>query len=319
MAPEETEISAMSGEQTGPAESAHFKLVVCIAAHNVSDLLRQCLRSIFASQTSHSFKVVVNDDGSGDDTSLMVAREFPAVHLMRNEKPLGFAMTNNQMLRRYAGHADYYLLLNDDTMVKPDALEELVGFAESHPDSGIVGGKLVKPDGTLDWPCKRSFQTPSVFFYRALGLDKLFPRSKRFGRYHLTYLDPDSSHEVDSVCGALLMMRHTTLEQVGLLDEALFMYSEDMDWCFRTKQAGWVVHYDPKAVVVHYKSASSKKRSYRMIYWWYHSTWMVYRKSMAARYNSLTNALVFLGMHFMLGVSLLANFLRPTKALPSRK
>ncbi|MBZ5562119.1 MAG: glycosyltransferase family 2 protein [Acidobacteriia bacterium] len=313
------ENDALSGGQTVVAGSDHLKLIVCIAAHNVSGLLRECLRSVFASQTSFPFRVVVNDDGSNDDTHSMVAHEFPSVHLMRNEKPLGFAKANNQMLRRYLGRADFYLLLNDDTVVKPDALEELVSFAESHPQAGIVGGKLVKRDGTLDWPCKRSFQTPSVFFYRALGLDRLFPRSKRFGRYHLTYLDPDRSHEVDSVCGALLMMRHETLEQVGLLDEALFMYSEDMDWCYRTKHAGWTVYYYPKAVVIHHKSASSKKRNYRMIYWWYHSTWMVYRKSMSARYNPLANALVFLGVYFMLGVSLLANFLRPAKALPSRR
>ncbi len=309
----------MPDDQVMAADSNHLKLVVCIAAHNVSVLLKDCLRSIFASRTSFPFEVVVNDDGSSDNTSEMVAREFPAVCRMRNENPLGFAKTNNQMLQRYLGRAEFYLLLNDDTVVEPNALAELVHFAESHPEAGIIGGKLVKPDGTLDWPCKRSFQTPSVFVYRALGLDKLFPRSQRFGRYHLTYLDADCSHEVDAVCGALLMIRRDTLDQVGLLDEAFFMYSEDMDWCYRTKQAGWKVFYDPKAVVIHHKSASSKKRSYRMIYWWYHSTWMVYQKSMSARYNPLANALVYVGMHFMLGVSLLANFFRPTKALPSRR
>ncbi len=318
MAPEQTGNAVMSGEQATLPEPTHLKLVVCIAAHNVSGLLRECLRSVLASQTTFPFKVVVNDDGSSDDTYSMVAHEFPFVHLMRNEKPVGFAKANNQMLRQYLGHADFYLLLNDDTEVKPDALGQLVSFAESHPEAGIAGGKLVKPDGTLDWPCKRSFQTPEVFFYRAFRLDKMFPCSPRFGKYHLTYLNADQTHEVDAVCGAFLLIRTQTLEQIGLLDEQFFMYGEDVDWCYRTKQAGWKVCYYPRAVVVHHKSASIKKRSYRMIYWWYRSTWLVYRKSFGSRYNLLVHATVFLGMHLMLVVSLLVNALRTSKGLPSR-
>jgi hypothetical protein len=237
---------------------------------------------------------------------------------MRNERPLGFAKANNQMLRRYMGRAQFYLLLNDDTIVEPAALKEMVDFADAHPEAGIVGGKLVRPDGTLDWPCKRSFQTPSVFFYRALRLDKLFPKSRRFGRYHLTYLDENETHEVDAVCGALLMMRHETLEQVGFLDEAWFMYGEDMDWCFRTKQKGWKVYYDPRAIVTHYKSQSARKQSYRMIFWWYRSTWLMYKKSFGSSYNPLVNLAIWAGMHITLVASLLVNFFRPRKALPSR-
>jgi GT2 family glycosyltransferase len=295
-----------------------FKLVICIAAHNVSGLLRQCLRSVFNSKVSFPFDVIVNDDGSSDDTSSMVKSEFPQVDVMRNEESLGFAKTNNQMLRRYSGRSQFYLLLNDDTVVESTAIQEIVDFADRHQDAGIVGGKVVRADGTLDWPCKRSFQTPSIFFYRALRLDKLFPESRRFGRYHLTYLDENATHEVDAVCGAFLMIRDQALQQVGPLDEAFFMYGEDMDWCFRAKSAGWKVYYYPKARIIHYKSQSIRKRSSRMICWWYRSTWMMYKKSLHHSYNPLTNWMVWIGMHGMLLLSLCANSLRPTKGLPSR-
>jgi hypothetical protein len=249
----------------------------------------------------------------------MVRCEFPEVDLIESQQNLGFARANNLVLERYKGEAQHYLLLNPDTVVHPGALDELVMFLDEHPQCGIVGGKLVKPDGTLDWPCKRSFQTPRIFFYRALGLDRMFPRSRRFGRHHLTYLDESSTHEVEGVCGALLMIRAEALRQIGLMDERLFMYGDDLDWCFRAKAAGWKVYYYPKAVVTHYKSASSKKRSSRMIYWWYRATWMVYKKSLAPQYNHVTNGIVFVGMYSMLGVSLFVNLLRSAKALPSRK
>jgi hypothetical protein len=296
-----------------------YDLVISITAWNVRELLRGCLASIFDNPPKQNCKVVVLDDQSSDGTSDMVRREFPAADLIVSEKNLGFIGSNNFILKRYEGQARYYLLLNADTVVQPGALDALLKFADEHLEAGIVGGKLVKPDGTLDWPCKRSFQTPSVFFYRALGLDKLFPKSPRFGRHHLTYLDENETHEVDAVCGALLMIRGETLQRIGLMDKQLFMYSDDIDWCFRARVAGWKVFYYPRSVVIHYKSASNRKRPFRMIYWWYRSTWIVYRKSLAPRYNRLTNGTVFLGMHFMLGVSLLRNLLRASKMLPSRK
>jgi GT2 family glycosyltransferase len=299
-------------------QSENYKLIICIAAHNVCDLLRECLKSVFASTVTFTYHVVVNDDGSHDQSSQMVAAEFPQVHLMRNEKALGFVRTNNQMLQTHDGTGEYYLLLNDDTVVQPNALQELVDFADLHSECGIVGGKLIKPNGTLDWPCKRSFLTPAMFFYRAFGLDKLFPDSRTFGRHHLTYLSADETYEVDAVCGALMMIRSRTLAQIGLLDEDIHMYGEDVAWCFQAKERGWKVYYHPKAVVLHYKSGSAKKRSYYLTYIWYRSGWIIYKKSVGRRYNPLVNAIIFLGMHSMLCASLIANCLRREKGLPSR-
>lgn len=301
------------------ADSERFKLVICIAAHDVSNLLKECLRSVFASALSLPFRVVVNDDGSADETYPMVAAEYPQVDLMRNETPQGFARASNQMLRRYSERSDFFLLLNDDTVVEPQAIQILTDFLDSHPKAGIVGGKLIKPNGVLDWACKRSFPTPSIFFYRALGLDRFFPTSPRFGKYQLTYVSENETLEVDSVCGALLMIRAETMRQIGLMDEELFMYGDDLDWCYRAKRAGWKVFYYPEARVIHYKSQSIRKRSYWLVYWWYKALWIVYRKHMRGRYFFLTNWVVWGGLKIACGLSLTMNFLRSREQLPSRQ
>ena len=158
-----------------------------------------------------------------------------------------------------------------------------------------------------------------MFFIRGLGLDRLFPEHKRFGKYHLTYLDENKTHEVDAIAGAFLMIRRETLNNIGLLDDNLFMYSEDMDWCLRAKQQNWKVFYYPEVEIIHYKSSSNKRRNPRMMYWWYYSTWYVYKKHTAKNYNFIVNFIVFFGFCTMFAVSLLRNSLIKSNELPSRK
>jgi GT2 family glycosyltransferase len=249
----------------------------------------------------------------------MVMREFPRAQIVCNTRNVGFARANNQTLQSYGSQARYFLLLNPDTLVAPGVIDELVSYMDRRPEVGISGCKLVKPDGTLDWPCKRSFLTPSMFLYRALGLDTRFPRSPRFGRYQLTYLDEDQIHEVDSVVGAFLLIRAETVQQIGLLDEAFYMYGEDLDWCYRARAAGWKVVYYPHARVVHHKGQSSARRSYRMIYWWYRALWMVYRRHCANRYLFPVNWAVWWGLCGMGLASLTRNVFRKKKGVPSRQ
>src|ERR671932_369500 len=134
---------------------------------------------------------------------------------------------------------------------------------DAHPEAGIIGPRLVRPDGSIHLACRRSFPTPSVAFYRLAGLSRLFPRSPRFGRYNLTFVDPDVPLEVDSVCGACLLIRRAVIDRVGLLDERFFLYGEDLDWCLRARQAGWSVRYEPEVVVKHQHGAASRKRVLR--------------------------------------------------------
>lgn len=242
-------------------------LVVVIVNYNTRELLRGCLGSIFVSEGQLSFEVCVVDNASSDGSAEMVRAEFPGVQLIANRENAGFARANNLGLRQYGfgrkgGQTPRYaLLLNPDTLLPPHALKTMLEFMDGRPDVGVAGPKLVLPDGQLDLACRRSFPSPEVSFYRMIGLSRLFPRHARFGRYNLTYLDPDQTAEVDSVVGAFMLVRGEAVAQVGLLDERYFMYGEDLDWAFRIKGAGWKVVYYPAVTVLHIKRAASQHSS----------------------------------------------------------
>jgi len=294
-------------------------LVVVIVNWNVRDLLAGCLESLRPVLPGLSVHVVVVDNNSSDGSQKMLRERFSDFEVITSPTNLGFARANNLVLRQYQDRARYFLLLNPDTVVAADTFQKMVEFMDSHPDAGIAGCKVIKPEGTLDWPCKRSYPYPSVLFYRALGLDKRFPKSPRFGRYHLTYLDPDQIHEVDSVVGAFMMVRRECLSEVGVLDESFFMYGEDVEWCYRAKAAGWKVYYVPTSTIVHHKGQSTKQSSHRMIYHWYAATWRVYKQYLAHQYPLPVNALVWAGCRGMCAASMALNFVRREKRLPSRR
>jgi len=249
-------------------------LSVVIVNYNTRELLRRCLASVFASE-GVSFHVCVVDNASSDDSAAMVAREFPEVLLIPNKENLGYPAANNQGLRAMGfergklGEARYALLLNPDTEVPPDGFAKMLAFMDAHPEVGGAGPKLVRPDGSLDLACRRSFPSPEVSFYRMTGLSRLFPHSRRFGCYNLTYLDPDQEAEVDAVVGAFMLVRREAIAQVGLLDESFFMYGEDLDWAFRIKRdGGYKVYYYPEVTVLHVKRASSRKSPRAQIEFW---------------------------------------------------
>lgn len=306
-------------EQGQAHRATMYDLGVVIVSWNVRDLLLRCLESVSRAQDSLSVKIVVVDNNSSDGSAEMVRGQFPHVELIHNNENIGFARANNLALSRFQEQANYFLLLNPDTVVEPLTFRSMIDFMDKNPAAGVAGCKVVKPDGTLDWPCKRSYVYPSVLFYRALGLDRLFPRSPRFGRYQLTYLDPNTVHEVDSVVGAFLMIRRECLESIGLMDESFFMFGEDLEWCYRAKARGWKVFYVPVAKILHFKGQSTRKSDHRMIYNWYKGFWKVYRKSVAEKYPLPINAIVFAGFSMMCVVSLVANALRRENKVPSRR
>ncbi len=250
-----------------------YDLGIVIVNYNTRDLLRRCLETVFASE-GVSFRLCVVDNASTDGSAAMVARDFPQVHLIANEVNLGYPAANNQGLRAMGfergqrGEARYALLLNPDTELPPDALAKMTAFLDAHPEAGVAGPRLVRPDGSLDLACRRAFPSPEVSFYRLTGLSRLFPRSRRFGRYNLTYLPEDETAEVDSVVGAYMQVRAAAIEQVGLLDESFFMYGEDLDWAFRIKAAGWKVYYYPEVTVLHVKRASSRRSGRAQVEFW---------------------------------------------------
>jgi GT2 family glycosyltransferase len=273
-------------------------LGIVVVSYNTRELLRDCLRSVYASRGDLTFKVCVVDNASSDGSVEMVAKTFPQAQLIANEENLGYPTANNQGLRTF-GFADrpgssnapisqstdlpsFALLLNSDTEVPPDALATMLDFMGDHPDVGAAGPKLVRPDGSLDLACRRSFPTPEISFYRMVGLSRLFPHSRRFGRYNLTYLDPNQVTEVDSVVGAFMLVRGEAIHQAGLMDESFFMYGEDLDWAYRIKEAGWKIYYNPTVTVLHVKKASTRQNPRAQIEF-YRAMDIFYRKHFAAQ------------------------------------
>jgi N-acetylglucosaminyl-diphospho-decaprenol L-rhamnosyltransferase len=254
-------------------------LGIVITSYNTRDLLRTCLRTVYASKGVFTFQVIVVDNDSSDGSAEMVATEFPHVKLVANVENVGYPCANNQGLRALGFVAQagsrppsqssnpsalspaFALLLNPDTELPSDALARMLDFMAQHPEAGVAGPKLVLRDGSLDLACRRSFPTPAVSLYRFTGLSRFFPHSPRFGRYNLTYLDPDQLSEVDSVVGAFMLVRGEAIGQVGLMDEQFFMYGEDLDWAYRIKAAGWKVYYNPTVTVLHVKRAASRHSS----------------------------------------------------------
>jgi N-acetylglucosaminyl-diphospho-decaprenol L-rhamnosyltransferase len=301
-----------------------LSLTIVIVSYNTRDLLHDCLRSIGLAGAACALDVWVVDNASRDGSAAMVRAEFPHIHVIDSPRNGGFAYANNLALRELVANSptpnsqlptpDYVLLLNPDTIVPPGALDALVSFMEAHPAVGACGPKLLLGDGTLDVACRRSFPTPAIAFYRMTGLARLFPRSPRFGRYNMSHLDPDLQTEVDSVVGACMLVRGTVVREVGLLDEAYFMYGEDLDWAYQIKQYGWKIMYVPSVTVHHYKRASSRQRPFASIRAFYAAMRVFHRKHYAATTPAPLNALIELGITLKEVWGLGSNLLRQPAA-----
>ncbi|MFT5194201.1 MAG: N-acetylglucosaminyl-diphospho-decaprenol L-rhamnosyltransferase [Cellvibrionaceae bacterium] len=245
-----------------------YDLAVIIVNYNVSDLLKNCLESVYASTGNISYKVCVVDNASLDQSVAMVQERFPQAHLIANSGNVGYPAANNQGMIALGVHHDaadssliprYVLLLNPDTELPADCLVEYVRWMDENLTVGVVGPRLVLPDGSLDLACRRSFPSPNVSMVHMLGLSRLFPKSPIFGRYNMTYLPEDQLVEVDSVVGAFMLVRTIAIDKVGMLDETFWMYGEDLDWAKRIKDAGWKIIYNPARNVKHIKRASSRQ------------------------------------------------------------
>ena len=283
-------------------------LSIIIVSYNNKKLLKHTIDSIYRTQQNINFEIVVVDNNSTDGSVDLIKQKYKQVKLIENNNNLGFSKANNKGINQSKGK--YILLLNSDTVVTNNCFEKCVKYMDEHPGIGALGCKVVLPDGKLDPACKRSFPTPEVSFYRMMGLSKLFPKSRRFGKYNLTYLDENEIHDVDCLVGAFMMVRREVIDEVGLLDENFFMYGEDIDWCYRIKKAGWKIVYYPEAQIIHYKGGSSDKKNPKLIYEFYRSMYLFYNKHYKAKYSFITTLLVYAGIGIILTLKLLLNFLK---------
>ncbi len=262
-------------------------LSICILTLNARDYLRECLLSI-AAHTRAPHEIIVADNGSTDGVGEMLAREFPHAQFIPGTHNEGFARPVNRAMRRARGA--YLALLNPDTLVQESAFDTLIAYLEAHPRAGIVGPKVLNPDGTLQGPCKRGEPRPWAVISYFSGLSRRFPDKPLFNGYLLSHLPEDEPARVDGVSGSCMLIRRQVIDDIGYLDERFFAYQEDADYCARARAAGWEVHYVPAARVIHYGGqGGSGAQPYRSLLAWHHSYYLYYRKHLAQDYFFLFN------------------------------
>jgi GT2 family glycosyltransferase len=232
---------------------------IIIVNYNVKEFLQNLLHSINKSVQNISHEIIIVDNDSHDGSVELIQQNFPEVKLIINKENLGFGKANNIAMKQAEG--EYFLLLNPDTLLSEDTLKEMMSFLKNNPDAGIAGCKILNPDGTLQLACRRSFPGPWTSFCKVMGLSNLFPHSKIFAKYNLTYLDENQTYEVDAISGSFMMMKREAYEKTGGFDQDFFMYGEDLDLCYRIQKEGYKVFYVHSAQIIHYKGESTKRSS----------------------------------------------------------
>lgn len=285
-----------------------YKISIIVVNYNVEFFLEQCLNSVRKSLENVSGEVFVVDNFSIDGSVDMVRQKFPEFHLIANKINLGFSKANNQAMRLAQG--EYVLLLNPDTVVEEDSFQKIIEFMDEHPDAGGLGVKMVDGKGRFLPESKRGLPTPAVAFYKIFGFSSLFPKSKTFGKYHLGYLDENETHEVDILSGAFMLMRNEALEKVGLLDEAFFMYGEDIDLSYRITKGGYKNYYFPKTSIIHYKGESTKKSSVNYVLVFYKAMVIFAKKHFTQKNAKLLSFLIYTAIYLRAGAAILARMIK---------
>lgn len=315
-----------------------MKLSIIIVNYNVKNFLDQCLNSVFKAITKIEAEVFVVDNISTDGSVEMVQEKYSSVKLIANEKNVGFSIANNQAIKIAKG--EYILLLNPDTVVEEDTFEKCIAFSDKHPDLGGLGVKMIDGNGIFLPESKRGLPTPSVSFYKIFGLSSLFPKSKKFAKYHLGYLNEDETNEIEILSGAYMWMRKSVLDKIGYLDESFFMYGEDIDLSYRIIQAGYKNYYFPETKIIHYKGESTKKGSINYVFVFYNAMIIFSKKHFtknAKAFSFFINIAIYLraalalvvrfinyfklpliDTGFILLILVLLNFLKPYLGFPNQ-
>ena len=282
---------------------------IIIVNYNVKHYLANCIESICDSDYNGDIDIIVVDNNSYDGSVSMIRERFPFVKLIENDKNLGFAKGVNLGLRIAFG--DYIILLNPDTVVEERTLSVLYNYMEENPEVGICGPKIINADGSLQLACKRSFPTPWVALPKILGLSKIFPNGKWTGKYNLTYLNSNQIHSVEAISGSFMFMRRSVLINVGELDETFFMFGEDLDFCYRSIQSGFEIHYVPYTQIIHYKGESVKSSPHDSTGWFYQAMDLFVNKHFSTTASILTKAVLKIGISLKKGSSFFVSSLVP--------
>lgn len=280
-----------------------MKLSVIIVNYNVRYFLSACLQSAQAAVKNIESEIFVVDNNSTDESVEMLRTEFPEIILIANNFNAGFSKANNQAISRAKG--EYILLLNPDTIVEEDCFEKCIAFMDEHPETGGMGVKMIDGAGKFLPESKRGLPTPAVAFFKISGLSKLFPKSKRFGKYHLGFLDENEIAEIEILSGAFMFMRTSVIDKIGGLDEAFFMYGEDIDMSYRITAAGYKNVYYPKSRIIHFKGESTKKSSVNYVLVFYRAMIIFAKKHFSQQNAGLFSLLINLAIYLRAFIALI--------------
>ncbi len=292
-----------------------MNLSIIIVNYNVKEFLQNLIHSIYKAAQNISYEIIIVDNASDDGSVEFIKEKFPGIKLIANSKNLGFSKANNIGLMEACG--EYILLLNPDTIVREDTFEKMISFFKENPDAGLAGCKILNPDGTLQLACRRSFPGPWTSFCKVSGLGNLFPNTKLFARYNLTYLDENNTYEVDAISGSFMMFPKKIYDEIGGLDEQFFMYGEDLDFCYRIQSMGKKVYYFHDTQIIHYKGESTKRSSLDETKIFYSAMHLFVKKHLSSSFLveiilrfaiGLRELLAFLGKRKLILISALADF-----------
>lgn len=287
-----------------------MELSVVIVNYNVKAYLEQCLRTVEKAMQGVEGEVFVVDNLSTDGSVEMVREKFPWVRLIANQDNVGFSRANNQAIREAQG--DHVLLLNPDTVVGEDVFRSVIDFMNANPNIGGLGVKMIDGTGHFLPESKRGLPTPQVAFFKIIGLTRLFPKSRLFGRYHLGHLPENEAAPIEILSGACMFLRRRTLEEVGLLDENFFMYGEDIDLSYRITLGGYQNWYYPAARIIHYKGESTKKSSVNYVFVFYNAMAIFAKKHFTARSAGVFPALINSSIYLSAAAALVRRFVERT-------
>ncbi len=264
---------------------------IVIVNYKVPELLERCISRLYDAQSTIEREVIVVDNASRDHSRELILSRFPDVKWIQNTENLGFAKAVNIGLKNAQGNC--LLLLNPDTELSPDALRRCQDFFVSHPDAGIVGGKILNTDGTIQPQCRRKIPTPGAAFFRLFGLHRLLPSHRLSQQYELPLTNLDSVHEVEAVSGSFLCTTRDVIDQIAGLDEGFFLYGEDLDFCYRVTKAGFKIYFVPDIIVLHHRGASREKLPIRSLWHIHYAMHRFYKKHQATNHSILFNTIIY--------------------------
>ncbi|MFN1836249.1 glycosyltransferase [Balneola sp. MJW-20] len=281
---------------------------IIIVNYKVKEYIANLLNSIAKANEGLLLEIFVVDNNSGDDSIKYLRSRFPEVHYIQNEENVGFGKANNQAIRKAKGQ--YTLIINPDTLVSEDTLGVMKEHMDNNPDCAAAGCKIMNPDGTFAPESRRSVPGIWSAACKVFGLNAIFPKSKIFARYYLSWMDEDTPSEIPVLSGSFMFWRTSVLKDLDGFDERFFMYGEDIDLCYRVQETEFHIDYVPDTSIIHYKGESTQKEDLRYIRLFNKALYQFFEKQYSTRYSFIFRILIFLAVKFKTFTSFLSTKVR---------